>query len=72
MLDNVREMATKKNLRNRQDSILRSHRKSDFELDALTTRPRLLLDINCCLTKQRMAVLKVSGNCDRKQNVQIS
>ena len=31
------------NIRNRQDSNLRSLRESDFESDALTTRPQLLL-----------------------------
>ena len=31
-----------KNLRSRQDSNLRGHSPSDFESDALTTRPRLL------------------------------
>ena len=30
-----------KKIRSRQDSNLRSHRESDFESDALTTRPQL-------------------------------
>jgi hypothetical protein len=33
-------------MRSRQDSNLRSQRESDFESDALTTRPRLLRDFD--------------------------
>ena len=34
-----------KKIRNRQDSNLRSQRESDFESDALTSRPRLLSQV---------------------------
>ena len=36
------KIGEKKNFRGGQDSNLRSQRESDFESDALTTRPRLL------------------------------
>ena len=37
-----KQKTSAKNIRSRQDSNLRSQRESDFESDALTTRPRLL------------------------------